>query len=69
MQLDTQWTLKGFGIARFDLDGNTEMCKIYDDTRWLKGRALIRPNQEITFTFADLLPAASPAFPVRNNKE
>lgn len=33
MQLDTKWTLKGFGIVRFDLDGNTAMCKIYDDTR------------------------------------
>lgn len=41
----------------------SEMCKICDETRFsLKGKAWIYPNQEITFTFSELLPAASPVF-------
>lgn len=41
----------------------------YDDTRWIKGRALTRPKQKITFTFAEPLPAASPGSLVRKNKK
>lgn len=40
-----------------------ERCSIYD------GRCSLKPNQEITFRLPELLLAASPASPVRKNKE
>lgn len=62
------WTVK------FDLVGNTAICIKYeqikyDDTRWIKGRALIRPNQKITFTFSKLFPAALSGSLVRKKKK
>lgn len=48
----------------------SDICKIFDDTRYsLKGIALLQPNQEITFTFSELLPAASPVSTVRGKKD